>query len=83
MFQSSINNDFETYVHQKLVVKGEACDVVQLKKVGVTMWPCDHMVTNTSILLEMRRDDSGKRRATFLNLFQLPSPSLDHVIIIP
>ena len=33
----------ETYVifcysvHQKLVVKGEACDVVQLKKVGVTM----------------------------------------------
>ena len=43
MFQSSINNDFETYVHQKLVVKGEACDVVQLKKVGVTMWPCgDH-----------------------------------------
>lgn len=43
MFQKSINNDFETYVifcysvHQKLDVKGEAYDVVQLKKVGVTM----------------------------------------------
>ena len=49
MLQRSIKNDFETYiifcysVHQKLVVKGETYDVVQLKKVGVTMWPCgDH-----------------------------------------